>query len=127
MGNEVLGREEVGNSFVSKEGLQNLSPDVKKNVQMLTRRFNKVNNELSDLIQFEVDAVDEMKEINQKINELTAKYKTRKKELRIGIKNGQQQRLIKLGTRESYISQIKELGGKINRLDTKKLIDQTKK
>jgi hypothetical protein len=117
--------EEISTMEVSEKGLVT-SEEAKKSVLLLQRKFNGANNELADLSQLEVDYSAEAKELTKKINELTEKYKARKKELRGLINIIGQKRLVKLGERTAYRTQIIELGGKIKTIDTSKLIEQIK-
>lgn len=116
--------KEMSDVIISEKGVE--TPLQKKSVQFLKRKFNNVNNILGDLTQLEVDYIEEIKDLNKKINELTEKHIARKKELRMAIKIITQKRLIKLGERMAYSNQIVELGGKVNRINAQKLLRQIK-
>lgn len=96
----------------------------KKVVHGWVQKFNEINNDLSDLAQFEAESDEELTELRVKIDELVGKHKKRQKELRNAKKAVAQQRLIKLGERNLIVNQIKEAGGKIKRLDVAKLLGE---
>ncbi|MBU1096878.1 MAG: hypothetical protein KKB34_10390 [Bacteroidetes bacterium] len=96
----------------------------KQTVNGLVTKFNEINNDLSDIAQFEVDCDDELIQLRDEINKLIGKHKKRQKELRNGLKTIAQKRLIKLGERNLIVTQIQEYGGKIKRLDVTKLLEQ---
>jgi len=98
----------------------------KQTINGLVTKFNEINNDLSDIAQFEVDCDDELITLRDEINKLIGKHKKRQKELRNGLKTIAQKRLIKLGERNLIVTQIQEYGGKIKRLDVTKLIEQGK-
>lgn len=98
----------------------------KQSINGLVTKFNEINNDLSDIAQFEVDCDEELIQLRDEINKLIGKHKKRQKDLRNSLKTVAQKRLIKLGERNLIVTQITEFGGKIKKLDVTKLLEQGK-
>ncbi len=94
----------------------------KRSAATLVKSFNGVNNQLSDIAQEQVELDEEMKLINAEINRKTAELKKRKKEIKDKQKALIAVRLVKLGERDAYGKQLKQLGAKVQSTDITKLL-----
>jgi|GEM_PF-3985861 len=113
--------------IIGGEDMERKSNKTPQPIQVLSAKYNAVNNLISELAQLEAESQEELTDIKKEIAELTKSLKSRQKDLRQTLKAISERRMMVLGERTAYMSQIRALGGKVGTTDIKKLLGTSKR
>lgn len=96
-------------------------------VRKLTKQFMKANNKIAECIEEQTAHEKELKELNEKKKNLTAKVNEEIKAIKIQQKQLRDKVIFQLGERSAQARILKELGASVEDKDTMKRIPQSLK